>query len=227
VKTVSIRVALIGALAMSGCDPTEGTAAAQEAQPQQPRETPRTRQEQRPRGAQGEQPQTRQQAPQGQTAQQEVPRNLSSAEIAAVLDLVNTAEVREGRLAQTRARSPEVRQFAEQMVRDHTQAQDRGRQLTQQLSITPRQGELTRRMQREGEATMTQLEAAQGEAFDRAYVDAQVREHRQVVAILDANMTNVTERQYREFLETQRRAIDQHRQMAERMLTTLQPRASR
>lgn len=224
-KTITIGTALIAALAMSGCEQENGTAAAQETERAQTRETSRQQRETQTQQQRAQQQQQQQQ--QGRAQQQQTPRNLTAPEIAAVLDLVNSAEIREARLAREQARSAEVRQFAEQMLRDHTQAQDRHRQLTRQLNITPREGEVTQRMQREGQTALENLRAARGEAFDRAYIDAQVREHQDAVALLDANMSNVQEREYRDFLQTQRRTIDNHRQMAERIQTTLQPRASR
>jgi putative membrane protein len=85
-------------------------------------------------------------------------------------------EVELGKLAQQKASSPEVRQFAEMMVRDHTKAGEELKQVAQQHSIVP-----------EPEADdahrdlIEELSQKSGAEFDHAYMEAMVDSHQNVV----------------------------------------------
>jgi putative membrane protein len=86
------------------------------------------------------------------------------------------AEVELGRMAQQRATHPEVKQFAEMMVRDHTQAGDTVRQIAQQHSIQVR-AELSEQHR----DLMDRLSNLKGADFDREYIDAMIDGHENMV----------------------------------------------
>jgi putative membrane protein len=88
----------------------------------------------------------------------------------------NMAEVELGRLAQQRATYPEVKQFAEMMVRDHSQSSDALRPTAQQHSIQVRADlpEAHRRL-------MERLSSLSGAEFDREYMDAVIDAHEEMV----------------------------------------------
>ena len=87
-----------------------------------------------------------------------------------------TAEVELGRIAQQRAADAEVKQFAEMMVRDHTQAADSLTQISQQHAIQTRSA-----MQEHHRDLMERLSKVQGADFDREYMDAMVDGHENMV----------------------------------------------
>jgi putative membrane protein len=85
-------------------------------------------------------------------------------------------EVELGRMAQQRAADAEVKQFAEMMVRDHTQAGDSLKQVAQQHAIqTPSE------MQDQHRDLMDRLSNVQGADFDREYMEAMVDSHENMV----------------------------------------------
>jgi putative membrane protein len=87
------------------------------------------------------------------------------------------AEVSLGNLAMKNASSPEVRQFGQQMVTDHTQA-------NQELQAIAKQQNLTLPDKPDAASSMTEqrLETSKGTAFDTAYVHDMVKDHQQDVA---------------------------------------------
>jgi putative membrane protein len=204
-------VALIGVFVLGGCERSGGLAEAQQA----------------PRHHRTAQHATPQHHVTPQATAPQPPHNLSAAQIAAVLEVVNTAEIDQARLARTHARAANVRQYAEEMIRDHTQARDRNQTLCRERNIAPQPGDVTAQLRRDGEHTMGTLRAAHRNAFDRTYIEAQAHQHRDALALLDANIPNVTDQPYRTFLDEVRGTVDHHRQMAEQMLPTLSPTASR
>jgi len=89
----------------------------------------------------------------------------------------NHAEVMLGRLAMARANHPDVRRFAQMMMDDHGKAQNDLLALARDQggTIEPQLGPDHRRLQ-------DQLTRLQGAEFDRAYIDAMVKEHQQAIS---------------------------------------------
>lgn len=86
------------------------------------------------------------------------------------------AEVELGRMAQQRATDADVKQFAEMMVRDHSQGVDSLKQVAQQYSIQPRA-----ELQERHRDLMDRLSNLTGAEFDREYMDAMVQGHEDMV----------------------------------------------
>jgi len=88
------------------------------------------------------------------------------------------AEVRAGQLATERAANAEVKQFGQQMVTDHTKANQelttlaQAKQLPMATALDPKH-----------QAMAEQLATLHGAAFDRAYLAGQVADHEQAVAL--------------------------------------------
>jgi putative membrane protein len=86
------------------------------------------------------------------------------------------AEVELGRLATQKASSPEVKQFGQRMVDDHTKANDELKTLAQGKSIT-----IPTDLDAKHQATRDRLSKLSGAAFDRAYMQEMVADHRKNV----------------------------------------------
>ncbi len=89
------------------------------------------------------------------------------------------AEVQLGQLALERSRNPEVKQFARQMIQEHTRANERLMRLATQKGITPPTTPGPKY-----EASMTRLMQLSGESFDQAYMnEAGVNAHMESAAV--------------------------------------------
>lgn len=125
------------------------------------------------------------------TAPQQSPAggiNLSDGEVAAVLMAIHEGEIRHGGIARTRASSAEVRSFAEMMVRDHTAALERLRDVASRAKVTPAESELVRTLRSGAEQTAAALNAMSGAEFDRAYMRSQVEMHDWAVRSIDTSL---------------------------------------
>jgi len=87
------------------------------------------------------------------------------------------AEVQLGELAQQKAEAPEVKQFAERMVTDHTKANDQLKQVAAKEGIT-----VPEKLSAKDHATKTRLGKLSGADFDRAYMATMVKDHTNDVA---------------------------------------------
>lgn len=110
---------------------------------------------------------------------------LSDAEIAAVESAANQGEIQMAQLANKTSKNAQVKSFATMMVKDHTEADTKAKKIAQTAKITPAENEVSSKVKSDGEATMTTLKAAKGAEFDRAYMDAQVKAHTDVLATID------------------------------------------
>jgi putative membrane protein len=87
------------------------------------------------------------------------------------------AEVEMGQLASKNAESPDVKQFGERMVTDHSKANDELKQLAEKQQIT-----LPTTLDPKHKALHDRLAKLNGAAFDKAYMSAMVKDHQEDVA---------------------------------------------
>jgi putative membrane protein len=82
------------------------------------------------------------------------------------------AEVELGKLASEKADSPDVKQFGQRMVDDHSKANDQLKQVASEKGIT-----IPDKLSTKDAATKARLEKLSGKAFDRAYMRDMVTDH--------------------------------------------------
>lgn len=102
-----------------------------------------------------------------------------SADLTFVMDAANggMAEVELGRLAAQKASSDEVKKFAQRMVDDHGKGNDELKSLAQTKNIT-----LPADVDTKDKALENRLSKLSGAAFDKAYMQAMLADHRKDVA---------------------------------------------
>jgi putative membrane protein len=86
------------------------------------------------------------------------------------------AEVELGKLAEDKATNDQVKQFGKQMVDDHGKANDELKSLAQSKNIT-----LPTDLSMQDKALRDRLSKLSGAAFDRAYMQAMLKDHREDV----------------------------------------------
>lgn len=93
----------------------------------------------------------------------------------------NNAEIRLGQLAQSHASSPKVREYGTTLTKDHTKARD----LTQ--AAAHKEGvRLPDGLKPDAEATYKMLQGLSGTAFDKAFVQHMIADHRKDIAKFEA-----------------------------------------
>lgn len=124
-----------------------------------------------PAGTPDAQSGTRAASPSSQSAQ-------SDQEFARKAAAAGLAEVETGKLAKKRASSDEVREMAEQMVEDHSRANDRLTAIASAQNISlPKEPEAAERRE------IARLQTLSGQAFDRALLAHERTGHREAVAL--------------------------------------------
>lgn len=87
---------------------------------------------------------------------------------------MNQAELQLSRMAQGKAENPEVKEYADMMVRDHTEALEK---LRSAANVSEAQVPLTK----EHQEVYDKLARMTGAEFDSEYMSAMVRDHREAV----------------------------------------------
>ena len=84
------------------------------------------------------------------------------------------AEVQLGQLAVQKGNSEDVKKFGQRMVDDHTKLNDQMKPIAESIGVQP-PTELTKKDQ----ALMTRLQGLSGDAFDKAYIKAMLKDHKE------------------------------------------------
>jgi putative membrane protein len=115
-------------------------------------------------------------------------RQITDAQIAAIVVSANQVDIEAGKLAQTMGSSPEVKKFGERMAADHTGVNKAAADLVAKLNVKPEPNETSRKLEADGEKHRAHLKALKGAAFDAAYVQNEVAYHQQVLDALDKTL---------------------------------------
>jgi putative membrane protein len=121
----------------------------------------------------------------------------------------NLAEIKAGQLAQQRAANNEVKQFAQRIVDDHTNADNRLQQIATQKGI-----KLPNDVDQTQKADQDQLSQLSGTAFDQAFVRNQMRDHQKAMSLFQSEASNGQDPDLKSFASSTISALQQHGQMA-------------
>ena len=141
---------------------------------------------------------------------------LTDNQILGFTHAANVGEIEQGRLAQTKAKDSKVKAFAAMMVKDHTDADNKGKALAKKANLKPEASPTTESLKTGAEAATLTLKSEMGADFDRSYVDTQVKEHQEVLDTLDQKLIpSATNADLKTYLADVRAAVAMHLQHAE------------
>lgn len=109
-------------------------------------------------------------------------------QIAAIVVTANQVDIDAGKLAKDRAQSKQVRQFAQQMVIDHTGVNKSATDLVKKLKVKPEPNATADSLKKGGDENLAKLKELKGAEFDRAYLEHEVAYHQQVLDAMDQTL---------------------------------------
>jgi putative membrane protein len=112
----------------------------------------------------------------------------TDAQIAAIVVAANTADIEVGKLAESKASTPDVKAFARQMVFDHSGVNQQAVALVTRLHVTPEENDTSRSLKKGSDENTASLKRLSGNKFDKAYVDHEVAYHQSVIDALDKTL---------------------------------------
>jgi putative membrane protein len=119
------------------------------------------------------------------------------------------AEVTLGELGLQRAQSPEVRQFAQRMVDDHSKANQQLMDLAKQKDI-----KLSSAMPKDAKQIERRLSGLSGAAFDREYMKDMVKDHEKDVAKFQQEAKNGKDPEVQQFAAQTLPILEDHLKQA-------------
>lgn len=142
----------------------------------------------------------------------------NDAQIAAIVVEANNFDIEMGKLATSRTKSKEVRDFAQRMVTDHTGVNKQATALVKKLKVKPEESGISRSLQKDGVATLRRFKRLSDEEFDKSYVGHEVTFHQAVLDMIDKTLLpNAKNEQLKGLIEKVRPAIDAHMQHAKKI----------
>jgi putative membrane protein len=112
-------------------------------------------------------------------------QTVSDAQIAAIVVTANQVDIDAGKFAAEKSTNPEVKAFANTMVRDHTAVNQSAVDLVTKLKVSPEENDTSRSLKAGGDTNIAALRKLDGMRLDKAYVDHEVAYHEQVIQALD------------------------------------------
>lgn len=109
-------------------------------------------------------------------------------QIAAIVVTANQVDIDAGKLALSKAKSPDVKTFAQLMITDHSGVNKSAVELVTKLHVTPETNPTSQSLQKGGDDNLAALKKLSGSAFDRAYVDHEVVYHQAVLDAIDTTL---------------------------------------
>jgi putative membrane protein len=121
--------------------------------------------------------------------------------IVAIFDAANTIDVEASGMASKRTKNPDVKQLADQFVHDHSAVRQQGRDLAKKLHVTPTPPKECA-LCTEHTAAMAKFKATPDADFDRAYLENEVKYHREVIDAINNTLLPATQNAELKNLET-------------------------
>ncbi len=156
------------------------------------------------------------------TAQPSDTAALTDANIAAIVLAANTVDIKNGELAIARSKTQSVREFAKQMVTDHTSVNEKATALATRLQLVPKESQASLSLVANTDSTRNKLRKLSGVAFDRAYVTNEVAYHQAVIDLLDGTLVpSVENKDLKDLLIAVRPAFVAHLEHAKMIQASL------
>jgi putative membrane protein len=132
------------------------------------------------------------------------------------------AEVEMGKLAADKATNDDVKAFGKRMVDDHTKAGEQLKQVAKQENI-----QLPTELSAKDKAEKDRLSKLSGDAFDRAYINHMVMDHKKDVADFQKEANNGQDDAIKNFAQQTLPTLQDHLKQAEDAQAKVRPAASK
>jgi len=146
----------------------------------------------------------------------------NDAQIAHIAYTAGQIDIKAAELALQKSKNKEVRDFAENMVRDHTAVNDQALALVKKLHVTPQDNGTSKGLVKQADAKEAELKQLSGAAFDRAYAENEVAYHKAVDSALETVLIpDASNPELKDLLTTGLKIFQGHEQHAEHVAQSL------
>jgi putative membrane protein len=112
----------------------------------------------------------------------------NDAQIAAIVVTANQVDIDAGKLAESKSRTKDVKDFGALMVAGHTAVNKDATELAAKLKLKPEDNPTAQGLKKGGDDNLARLRKLDGAAFDKAYIDNEVTYHQAVLDAMDKTL---------------------------------------
>ena len=109
----------------------------------------------------------------------------SDSEIVGIVAAANTGEILAAKEALQRSAHPEVKQFAEQMIEEHTAMNKENMALANKVGLKKEESNTSKMLTKKAQSDLKKLKELKGAEFDKEYVGDQVLMHKLVLETIE------------------------------------------
>lgn len=120
-------------------------------------------------------------------------------------------EVEAGKVALSKSQDPEIRSFAERMVKDHTKANTELETIAKTKGLTP-----PKKLDAEHQKMVDDLSAKSGQEFDHAYAQHMNMDHSKAIALFEG-ATKSSDADLAGFAQKTLPTLKEHKQLAQKL----------
>lgn len=143
---------------------------------------------------------------------------LSDMEIAHTAYTASVVDIRYAHLALAVSDNPDVRAFAETMIRDHSAVNDKAVALLEELGAAPQDNPTSQKLVEDGAQILKELMTLEGAAFDKRYAANELAYHQFVNTTLETQfIPNAQNARFKSLLQSALRTFKAHEKHAEEM----------
>jgi putative membrane protein len=147
----------------------------------------------------------------------------NDAQIAHIAYTAGQIDINAAKQALGKTSNPDVKAFAEEMVRDHQAVNDKALALVKKLNVTPQDNPTSQSLSRSAAAKLAELSKLSGPAFDLAYVKNEVAFHKTVNGALKSTLIpDAQNPELKSLLETGLTLFQSHLAHAEHLEASLE-----
>jgi len=147
---------------------------------------------------------------------------LTDPQIAHIAYTAGNIDVAAAKQALTKAKSKDVKAFAEDMVRDHEAVNKQALDLVKKLNVTPQDNDTSKALSKAAADKLAELGKLSGAAYDKAYVANEVAYHKTVNGALETQLIpSASNAELKSLLQTGLKIFQGHQQHAEHVAAEL------
>jgi putative membrane protein len=136
-----------------------------------------------------------------------MPATVSKADADFVVNTANAGmtEIKAGQIAEAAGTARDVKDYGAMMVRDHTAAGDKLKEIADAKHIT-----LPADLSNDSQQAITDLSKKSGKDFDKNYLDMMVSDHKKVISAFEDEVKNGSDADIRAFAENTLHTLRKH-----------------
>jgi putative membrane protein len=147
----------------------------------------------------------------------------SDPQIAGIVQTANQIDISHARLALARSNNSQVKDFANQMISDHTSLEKSVNDLAKKLGVTPADSPTSKQLKQQAAQETKKLKSLKGSEFDKEYVAHEISFHQAVIdAAKNTLIPNAKNAELKSAIEGAAPLLQGHLQHAQQLQSSLQ-----